>query len=318
VQIDTEVIYVGTISGNVFESCVRGYALTSATTHAQTAQVKAYIFSYHHNQICAEVKAIEAALGVNLGNVVTQTDTAGGDLMNNWSTLALVPTGVTAGTYGGFNVNVQLHVRADGRIDTIENAIGNRNYPIIYKAAIIQGSNAVLGFSFPETGGPYAPAAFVYDGSNTYIGLAGETGSPNPGSGGSLYAIARFTQSQNQWVQDHFYLPDDWVGDTISLDIYWRTSVTTGNVIWQVQVGSLRAGLSPDVTLNTLVGVTTTVPGTAYQTVKSRITPLNMSGINAGDELFFKFMRANSDTAGAGADLVSIKFNINRDFSLYQ
>jgi hypothetical protein len=77
VQIDTEVIYVGTISGNVFESCVRGYALTSATTHAQTAQVKAYIFSYHHNQICAEVKAIEAALGVNLGNVVTQTDTGG-------------------------------------------------------------------------------------------------------------------------------------------------------------------------------------------------------------------------------------------------
>jgi hypothetical protein len=254
--------------------------------------------SYHHNQLAAEVKAIEAALGSNLGNMVTQSNVAGGDLTNNWTHLALNPTGITPGTYGGFDVNVSLHVRADGRIDSITNSVGNRNYPIIYKAAIVQGTNAVLGFSFANTN---APNAVVYD---------------DTGGNGSLYAVASFTAGNNYWVQDHFYMPDDWIGDTVSVDIYWRTTATSGNVTWQCQTGSLRGGVAPNLTFNTASAVTTNAPGTTRQTVKSRITPLRMTGIQPGDELFFKFLRSASDTAAAPAEVVSIKFNLNRDFAL--
>ena len=298
VQIDTEVIYVGAISGNNLQSCTRAFALTSATTHAQNAQVKGYMFSYHHNQLAAEIKAIESALGVNLGNVVTQTDTAGGVLENNWANLALRPTGVTAGTYGGFDQNIQLHVLADGRIDAIENVTGNRNYPIIYKAAIVQGNNAVLGFSFANTN---APSAVIYD---------------DTAGNGSFYGIASFTNGHAYWVQDHFTMPNDWVQDTVSLDIYWRTDAIVGNVAWQCQVGSIRAGSPPNLSFGGLATVTTTVPGTAYNTVLSTISALTMTGVQPGDELYFKFQRSSTDTAAQPAELISIRFNINRDFAL--
>jgi len=298
VQIDTEILFVGSKTGNVLQSVTRGYALTAAASHGQNTEVKGYMFSYHHNQVAAEIKAIEAALGANLGNVVTQVDIAGGDLDNNWSNLSLKPTGVTAGTYGGFNVNVQLHVRADGRIDTITNATGNRNYPVMYKGALVQGTNAVLGFSFANSD---APNAVIYD---------------DISGGGSLYAVASFTDGNNYWVQDHFNMPDDWVGDTVSLDIYWRTTATTGNVTWQCQIGKLRAGDPPGVAFNAAGTVTATAPGTSRQTMKSRITSLPRTGILAGDEMFFKFSRSASDTATAPAELLSIKFNLNRDFSL--
>jgi len=299
VQIDTEILFIGSKSANVLQSVTRGYALTSPAAHGQNTEVKGYMFSYHHNQTSAEIKAIEAALGTNLGNVVTQTDIAGGDLTNNWSHLALLPTGVTPGTYGGFNVNMQLHVRADGRIDVIANTPGNRNFPIMYKGAIVQGTNAVLGFSFDNTD---APNAVVYPAA--------------PNSGGSLYGVASFTSGNEYWVQDHFSMPDDWVGDTISLDIYWRTVGVTGNVTWKCYLGHLRSGDSPDLTFNLAGSVTTTVPGTEYQTVKSRITNLPRQGINAGDEVFFKFSRSDSDTCLSEAEMISIRFNLNRDFAL--
>jgi hypothetical protein len=301
VQIDTEVIKVGTKSGNLLQSCTRGYSLTSPASHGQNADVKGYVLAHHHNQLAAEIKAIEAACGVNMGNIVMQVDQAGGpDIGGVFSNLHLKPNGVTAGTYGGFNRFITVTVDVTGRITSIGPATGNINYPIIYKAAIVQGTNAVLGFSFDNTN---APNAVPYTGSN-----------------GELLAVANFTSGNNYWVQDHFYMPDDWLGDVVSLDVYWRTSGTTGNVTWQCQCGSLTPGADRNFAFNGIRAVTTTVPGTAYQTVKSRITPLILSGgagtVQPGDELFFKFARSASDTCLADAELISIKFNIHRDFQL--
>ena len=297
VQIDTEIILVGAISGNVMQSCTRGYNLTSATSHGQNAPVKGYVLAYHHNQVCAEIKSIEAGLGVNFGNVVMQYDQAGGpEIGGFFSDLFLKPNGVTPGTYGGFNRFDTLTVDDTGRITSIEPATGNINYPVFYKAAIVQGTNAVLGFSFGNTNAPNAV--------------------PYTGTHGELYAVAAFTSGNNYWVQDHFWFPDDWVGDTVSLDIYWRTSATTGTVTWQCQLGWVANGDSADFALGSIAGVTTTVPAVADTIVKSRITPLFTSGLGAGDELFFKFARSASDTALADAELISIKFNIHRDFAL--
>ena len=302
IQIDTEIILVGSKSGNLLQNCTRGFSLTSPASHGQNADVKGYVLAYHHNQIAAEIKAIEAGLGANFGNVVMQIDQAGGDDIGGvFSNLYLKPNGVTAGTYGGFNRFITVSVDATGRVTSIANATGNINYPIIYKAAIVQGTNAVLGFSFDNA---QAPNAVPYTGSN-----------------GSLYAVASFTSGNAYWVQDHFYLPDDWKGDALSLDIYWRAeTATTGNVTWGVQLGYLRGGTSQDLIFGNIKTTTTTVPGTAGQTVKTRISPLIISGVNGpiqpGDELFFKFSRSASDTALGNAELISLKFNMNRDFAL--
>lgn len=296
VQIDTEIIRVGSKSGNVLQSCTRGFALTGATTHGQNADVKGYILAYHHNQMAAEIKSIEANLGVNMGNVVLHTDQAGGELGGVFTNLHLNPNGVTAGTYGGFNRNVIITVDNTGRVTDIDNALGNINYPIIYKGAIVQGTNAVLGFSFDNSN---APNAVSYTGAS-----------------GLLYAVASFTEGNSYWVQDHFNMPDDWVGDTMSLDIYWKTSATTGNVTWKIRTGFLREGVGPDITWNAWASVTESAATNAGETVKSRITPLVMTGIQAGDELFFQFARDAADTAAAAAEMISIKFNINRDFAL--
>jgi hypothetical protein len=261
--------------------------------------VKGYVLAYHHNQVAAEIKAIEAALGSNLGNVVTQVDMAGGpDIGGIWSGLHLLNNGVTAGTYGGFNRFITLTVDSTGRVTSIAPANGNINYPIIYKGAIVQGTNAVLGFSFDNT---QAPNAVPYTGTH-----------------GELYAVAAFTSGNNYWVQDHFYLPDDWKGDALSLDIYWRTIATTGNVTWQVQLGKVSPGDSADFPFGSISSVTTTVPSAANTVVKSHIANLlqPFGGLTAGDELFFKFARSASDTALADAEMISIKFNIHRDFAL--
>lgn len=297
VQIDTEIIFVGVITGNVMQECVRGYNLTSPANHGQNANVKGYVLAYHHNQIAAEIKAIEAGLGANFGNVVMQVDMAGGpEIGGYFSNLYLKPNGVTPGTYGGFNRFDTITVDNTGRITSIEPATGNINYPVFYKAAIVQGTNAVLGFSFDNVN---APNAVPYSGTH-----------------GELYAVAAFTSGNNYWVQDHFYFPDDWVGDTVSMDIYWRTSATTGNVVWQCQLGWISPGSTSDFALGSIASVSTTVPAVADQVVKSTITPLFTSGLQGGDELFFKFARSASDTALADAELISIKFNIHRDFAL--
>lgn len=301
VQIDTEIILVGSKSGNLLQNCVRGYSLTSPASHGQNADVKGYVLAYHHNQIAAEIKAIEAGLGANFGNVVMQVDQSGGDLTGVFTNLHLKPNGVTAGTYGGFNRFITLTVDNTGRVTSIAPANGNINYPIIYKAAIVQGTNAVLGFSFDNVD---APNAVPYTGSN-----------------GSLYAVAAFTSGNNYWVQDHFYLPDDWKGDTLSLDVYWRAATaTTGNVTWGIQLGHLRGGDPADLVFYNIKTATATVPAVAGETVKTRITPLIVSGVASalqpGDELFFKFSRSDSDTALGDAELISLKFNINRDFAL--
>ena len=318
VQIDTEIIRVGSLSGNNFMSCTRGFALTSPASHGQNAEVKGYVLSHHHNQLAAEIKAIELGLGANFGNVVMRADTDAGasvspqQIAGSWRTLHLTNNGVIAGTYGGFDTDILVSVDSTGRVTSIANSPGNINYPIIYKAAVVQGTNAVLGFSF---GNSNAPNAQIYSGSS-----------------GLYYAVAQFTQGNDYWVQDHFYLPDDWDNSPVStpghhtdaplsLDIYWRCPATTGNVRWQVQVGALRQGVGPDVTWSGYVGQTTVVQGVANQTQRTRITPLPTSGLQPGDELFFQFGRNGTnvtDTAAAVAELISIKFNMNRDFALFQ
>jgi hypothetical protein len=52
----------------------RGYAGTSAASHANGSLISGNVVAWNHNSLKEEVKAIETALGVNLGNIATIPD----------------------------------------------------------------------------------------------------------------------------------------------------------------------------------------------------------------------------------------------------
>lgn len=84
IVIDSEIILVATMSGTTITGSTRGFASSTAASHLSGADVFGYIVSYHHNQILAEIVAIENALGVSLANVIKTSATAGGDLSGNY------------------------------------------------------------------------------------------------------------------------------------------------------------------------------------------------------------------------------------------
>ncbi len=298
VQIDMEIIVVGakTDQTNTLQSCIRGFDGTSAAVHTQNAYVKGYLLAYHHNQVAAELKSIEAGLGANFSHMIQTSSQAAGDVTGSFTHLSLIPTGVTANTYGGNNTSTSLAIDAKGRITQAATSSIIANFPVFYKAAILNGNSANLSSTFDSNN---SPMALPYAGPN-----------------GSLYAVASFTAAQNNWVQDHFCIPEDWSQNVVTVDVYWRTPGTQGTVIWQVQTGRLTNGDTGDFAFGSIANVVVNVPNIPYQTVKSKIVAVNMGSIAPGDEFFFKFARAANDTCPGGAELISLKFNITRNLSL--
>lgn len=68
ITIDGEILFCGSHAGSVY-TCSRGWDRTIAAGHTTTSLVRANIIDWHHNQLAAEVKAIESTLGVNLSNI---------------------------------------------------------------------------------------------------------------------------------------------------------------------------------------------------------------------------------------------------------
>jgi hypothetical protein len=102
-RIDNELILAVTTSGSNFTGCIRGFGGSTAAAHVSGTQVFGYISAYHFNQLAAEVKAIENALGANLSNVPT-------DLNPN-----------PAGTYGDSSNYPILTVDSKGRVTSATN-----------------------------------------------------------------------------------------------------------------------------------------------------------------------------------------------------
>jgi len=164
----------------------------------------------------------------------------------------------------------------------------------VYKAAVCQNTTASLGFSTPTTNP--AVAACV-TGTNTQ------------------YGVAQFADGANSLsVQDHFTLPGDFTGN-IDVDGYWRTSATTGNVVWQVSTICVADAETGDPAFNTASTVTETAKGTTLQFNSFSMTSITITGCAANEEMFFKFFRdpANaSDTLAATADLIALRFKVRR------
>jgi len=168
--------------------------------------------------------------------------------------------------------------------DTTMNVV--RRYD--YKGAVCQNATASLGFSTPVSNP--ATAACV-TGTNTQFG------------------VAQFTNANALSMQDHFRLPA--VFNSLTAQIKWRTSATSGDVVWQIQTICVADAETSDPAFNTASEVTDTAKGTTLQQNDASISSVTVTGCAAGEELYFKVLRDQahaSDTLAATADLISLAF----------
>jgi len=93
VTIDSEIIKICAkdTAANTLTVCSggRGFDRTTAASHTSGTMVRATIAAHYHNQVAAEIKAIENTLGPNLGNVRTTINAVGG--ASNLDTVGRVP-----------------------------------------------------------------------------------------------------------------------------------------------------------------------------------------------------------------------------------
>lgn len=162
-----------------------------------------------------------------------------------------------------------------------------------FVVGLCQNSVPTLGFSLPASGP--AVAACVA-GTNT------------------LTAVAQFANSGSLSMQGHFLLEPDWVAG-IDIRIKWRTSATSGSVVWQVATICVADAETMDPSFNTASTVTDAAKGTTLQTNDATITGVTATGCAAGEELFFKILRDAdhaSDDLAATAEILAVVFTMRR------
>jgi hypothetical protein len=116
-------------------------------------------------------------------------------------------------------------------------------------------------------------------------------------------------------AQTNFELPIDWTG-AIDVNIKWLSSITTGNVFWQISTICVADAETDDPAFNTASTVADAAKGTTNQTNDAAITGVTATGCAAGELLHLKIMRDRtnaSDTLGAAAArLIGVEVTLRR------
>lgn len=196
-----------------------------------------------------------------------------------------------------------------GQVATLANAVTLTN-----KTLDAEGTGNVLTVSFTE----YWPSA-VCDSGGAYIPNWNANGSDYPvascvfGSNGVL-AVSTFPDGATKYIYKDFRLPSDWAG-VIDLSIFWRTTATTGNVVWQLQTSCTADGESVDPAVNTVQTTTDATQGVASRFNTATLSTVTTTGCAAGEMLHLRFFRDPthaSDTIAADADFIGIEFKYRR------
>lgn len=131
----------------------------------------------------------------------------------------------------------------------------------------------------------------------------------------TLFAVLQWPDADGDYgIQDSFRLPLDWSGN-IDFSLKWRTSATTGDVVWQLSTACVADGETSDPTFNTAQTITDTAKETADQQNDASVSGVTTTGCAAGETLYWKLLRNRthaSDTLAAAAELISYEFKFRR------
>lgn len=115
-------------------------------------------------------------------------------------------------------------------------------------------------------------------------------------------------------AQYTWHIPADWTS-TISVRFKWFSSVTSGDVVWQLATACVADAETNDPSFNTASTVTDTTKGTTNQTNDASISSLTTTGCAAGELMHLKVSRDptnGSDSLGGTARLIGIELTYRR------
>lgn len=117
ISIDNEEILIGSNTSNSLNVTTRGFNGTAAASHAQSASVFGNLVSHHINQLAAEVKAVETALGTgfagaginsSISTLQSQMTTANTNITTNATNITTANTNIAANTASIVTINTTL------------------------------------------------------------------------------------------------------------------------------------------------------------------------------------------------------------------
>lgn len=126
--------------------------------------------------------------------------------------------------------------------------------------------------------------------------------------------VESFPDPGPAYMWQHFALPSDWTG-AVDVRFIWRTSATTGNVVWTVQGACVAAGGSIDPVLGNSSSVTSAAQATTNRVSIATLSGVTMTGCSAGNVWFYRIARDGtnaSDTLAAAAELLGVEITYRR------
>ncbi len=243
--------------------------------------------------LTTRVEDLETTVGAG-SSVATLTDvalgsplTSGDVLTYNGAAWVNDPPDVTAASSNTFT-NKIINAESTGNVITLP-------FTVFWPAAV--SDNSV----------PYSPLWSCVSGASapTAANIAGSN---------ITSAELEFVDGATNSIWISFVLPSDWTG-ALDLRIFWRSTATSGNVVWQVQTGGVVDGGVVDVSLNAAQTVTDAAQGSASRFNTASLSSLTLTGLVAGGWMWLRLFRDPShasDTLGASAFLLGAEMKYRR------
>lgn len=120
--------------------------------------------------------------------------------------------------------------------------------------------------------------------------------------------VLDYTDGANHTSQISFHLPNTFdATQSVTLDVYWKTTATAGNAIWNIQTKCLVIGAASDAAWNAAQNITSAAGASAGLVLRGQQAGLTMTGCVADSTLWIKIDRdgaVGGDTIAATATLI--------------
>lgn len=118
--------------------------------------------------------------------------------------------------------------------------------------------------------------------------------------------VADFPDSDGDYsMQTSLALPAGWTG-TVDLAGQWRTTATSGDVVWQVQTVCRADGEVDDAAWNAAQTIVETAKGTTNQLNELSLSGVTMTGCAAGELFHLRILRNRTHASDTIAAVVSL------------